>query len=175
MNFADSEIVNSILIEEGMTTTQTAESADVILVNTCSIRENAETKVWNRLKEFRHLKKANSDITVGVLGCMAERIKDQIIEEEQLVDIVVGPDAYRDIPRLLAEVDDGDLRILGVDLNFVEGVGRHGACSFDSSKIHDFGVLCHFSGQHSNWHNLVQYINVTGIRIHSLEQFDGMV
>jgi len=107
MNFADSEIVNSILIEDGMTATQTAESADVILVNTCSIRENAETKVWNRLKEFRHLKKANSDLTVGVLGCMAERIKDQIIEEEQLVDIVVGPDAYRDIPRLLAEVDDG--------------------------------------------------------------------
>ncbi|MGB0348231.1 MAG: tRNA (N6-isopentenyl adenosine(37)-C2)-methylthiotransferase MiaB, partial [Balneolaceae bacterium] len=95
MNFADSEIVNSILIEEGMTATQTAESADVILVNTCSIRENAETKVWNRLKEFRSLKKSNSDLTVGVLGCMAERIKDQIIEEEQLVDIVVGPDAYR--------------------------------------------------------------------------------
>ncbi len=107
MNFADSEIVNSILIEEGMTVAQSAETADVILVNTCSIRENAETKVWNRLKEFRHLKKSNSELTVGVLGCMAERIKDQIIEEEQLVDIVVGPDAYRDIPRLLAEVDDG--------------------------------------------------------------------
>ena len=107
MNFADSEIVNSILIEDGMTVAPTAESADVILVNTCSIRENAETKVWNRLKEIRHLKKINSDLTVGVLGCMAERIKDRIIEEEQLVDIVVGPDAYRDIPRLLSEVDDG--------------------------------------------------------------------
>ncbi len=107
MNFADSEIVNSILIEDGMTATHSAESADVILVNTCSIRENAETKVWNRLKEIRHLKKSNSDLTVGVLGCMAERIKDKIIEEEQLVDIVVGPDAYRDIPRLLAEVTDG--------------------------------------------------------------------
>ncbi len=107
MNFADSEIVNSILIEDGMTVAPTAESADVILVNTCSIRENAETKVWNRLKEIRHLKKTNADLTVGVLGCMAERIKDRIIEEEQLVDIVVGPDAYRDIPRLLSEVDDG--------------------------------------------------------------------
>lgn len=107
MNFADSEIVNSILLEEGMTVAQDAESADVILVNTCSIRENAETKVWNRLKEFRSLKKTNSELTVGVLGCMAERIKDKIIEEEHLVDIVVGPDAYRDIPRLLAEVDDG--------------------------------------------------------------------
>lgn len=107
MNFADSEIVNSILIEDGMTVAPTAESADVILLNTCSIRENAETKVWNRLKEIRHLKKTNADLTVGVLGCMAERIKDRIIEEEQLVDIVVGPDAYRDIPRLLSEVDDG--------------------------------------------------------------------
>jgi tRNA-2-methylthio-N6-dimethylallyladenosine synthase len=107
MNFADSEIVNSILIEDGMIATQTLKSADVILVNTCSIRENAETKVWNRLKEFRHLKKSNSELTVGVLGCMAERIKDKIIEEEQLVDIVVGPDAYRDIPRLLTEVEDG--------------------------------------------------------------------
>ncbi len=107
MNFADSEIVNSILIEDGMIATQTLKSADVILVNTCSIRENAETKVWNRLKEFRHLKKSNSELTVGVIGCMAERIKDKIIEEEQLVDIVVGPDAYRDIPRLLTEVEDG--------------------------------------------------------------------
>lgn len=107
MNFADTEIVNSILLDDGMTAVQDAESADVILVNTCSIRENAETKVWNRLKEFRTLKKNKEDLTVGVLGCMAERIKDRIIEEEHLVDIVVGPDAYRDIPRLLAEVDDG--------------------------------------------------------------------
>ncbi len=107
MNFADSEIVNSILIEDGMTVAPDPESADVILVNTCSIRENAETKVWNRLKELKTIKKTNSDLTVGVLGCMAERIKDRIIEEENLVDIVVGPDAYRDIPRLLAEVDDG--------------------------------------------------------------------
>lgn len=107
MNFADSEIVNSILIEDGMTVAPNPESADVILVNTCSIRENAETKVWNRLKELRTIKKTNSELTVGVLGCMAERIKDRIIEEEHLVDIVVGPDAYRDIPRLLAEVDDG--------------------------------------------------------------------
>ncbi len=107
MNFADSEIVNSILLEKGMQPADSVESADVILVNTCSIRENAETKVWNRLKEFRQLKKQNDNLTVGVLGCMAERIRDQIIEEEQLVDLVVGPDAYRDIPRLLEQVDDG--------------------------------------------------------------------
>ncbi len=107
MNFADSEIVNAILLEKGMDPVNNAELADIILVNTCSIRENAETKVWNRLKEFRGLKAQNKSLTVGVLGCMAERIKDQIIEEEQLVDIVVGPDAYRDIPRLIEEVEDG--------------------------------------------------------------------
>ena len=107
MNFADSEIVNAILLEKGMNPVSDAELADIILVNTCSIRENAETKVWNRLKEFRGLKAQNKSLTVGVLGCMAERIKNQIIEEEQLVDIVVGPDAYRDIPRLIEEVEDG--------------------------------------------------------------------
>ena len=107
MNFADSEIVNAILIERGMKPVRDAEHADIVLVNTCSIRENAETKVWNRLKEFRKLKARNKLLTVGILGCMAERIKDQIIEEEQLVDIVVGPDSYRDIPRLIEEVEDG--------------------------------------------------------------------
>ncbi len=107
MNFADSEIVNFILMEEGMKPVGEPDKADVIFVNTCAIRENAETKVWNRLKELRGLKESNRDLTVGVLGCMAERIRDQIIEQEQLVDMVVGPDAYRDIPRLLRQVDDG--------------------------------------------------------------------
>lgn len=107
MNMADSEVVNSILMNEGMSPVQSAEEADVIFVNTCSIRENAETRVWNRLKEFRSLKKEKNGLTVGVLGCMAERIKENIIEKEQLVDIVVGPDAYRDIPNLLKQVDDG--------------------------------------------------------------------
>lgn len=107
MNFADTEVVNSILLDRGMTPVKRAEEADVIFVNTCSIRENAETRVWNRLKEFRSLKREHKDLTVGVLGCMAERIKEQIIDKEQLVDIVVGPDAYRDIPNLLEEVEDG--------------------------------------------------------------------
>ena len=107
MNFADSEIVNAILIERGMKPVRDAEHADIVLVNTCSIRENAETKVWNRLKEFRKLKARNKLLTVGILGCMAERIKDQIIEEEQLVAIVVGPASYRAIPRLIEEVEDG--------------------------------------------------------------------
>jgi len=107
MNFADSEVVNSILMKDGMIPVQQAEDADVIFVNTCSIRENAETRVWNRLKEFRSLKKDRKDLTVGVLGCMAERVRDQIIDREKLVDLVVGPDAYRDIPNLLSEVEDG--------------------------------------------------------------------
>lgn len=107
MNFADTEVVNSILIDDGMHPVQSAEEADVIFVNTCSIRENAETRVWNRLKEFRSIKKEKKHLTVGVMGCMAERIKEKIIDQEQLVDIVVGPDAYRDIPELLAEVNDG--------------------------------------------------------------------
>ncbi|MEX1010631.1 MAG: tRNA (N6-isopentenyl adenosine(37)-C2)-methylthiotransferase MiaB [Balneolaceae bacterium] len=107
MNFADTEIVNSILIERGMEAVQDPDHADVIFLNTCSIRDNAEEKVWHRLKELRHHKRERKSVTVGVLGCMAERIRDKIIEQEQLVDMVVGPDAYRDIPRLLEEVEDG--------------------------------------------------------------------
>lgn len=108
MNFSDTEIVNSILMEEGMNPVQEPEEADVIFVNTCSIRENAETRVWNRLKEFRALKREkDGNLTVGVLGCMAERIRENIMEREELVDMVVGPDAYRDLPKLLSDVDDG--------------------------------------------------------------------
>lgn len=107
MNFADSEIVNSILLDNGLKAVEDANNADIVLINTCSIRENAETRVWNRLKELRSIKKEKGNLTVGVLGCMAERIKETIIEKEHLVDIVVGPDAYRDIPRLLQEVEDG--------------------------------------------------------------------
>lgn len=107
MNFADSEIVNSILIESGMEAVQAAEQADVVLLNTCAIRDNAESKIWNRLKELRGLKKINKAMTVGVLGCMAERIKEKVIEREHLVDLVVGPDAYRDLPNLLEQIEDG--------------------------------------------------------------------
>ncbi|MGM0588635.1 MAG: tRNA (N6-isopentenyl adenosine(37)-C2)-methylthiotransferase MiaB [Bacteroidota bacterium] len=108
MNFADSEIVNSILIEDGMKPIQDVEEADVIFLNTCSIRDNAEQKVWNRLKELRAMREEKDrNITVGVLGCMAERIRDKFLEKDRLVDLVVGPDAYRDLPQLLNEVDDG--------------------------------------------------------------------
>ncbi len=108
MNFADSEIVNSVMVERGMAPTDTPDDASVIFINTCSIRENAEQKVWNRLNYFRSLKKKRQgDMVVGVLGCMAERLRERFLEKEKLVDMVVGPDAYRDIPKLLSEVEDG--------------------------------------------------------------------
>ena len=108
MNFSDSEIVASILTKEGFSTTPNIEDADVVFVNTCSIREKAEQTVRNRLKVYNAIKKKqNPKMLVGVLGCMAERLKDKFLEEEKLVDIVVGPDAYRDLPNLIDEVHDG--------------------------------------------------------------------
>jgi tRNA-2-methylthio-N6-dimethylallyladenosine synthase len=107
MNFADSEIVNAILMEKGHRPVDDPEKADIILLNTCSIRDNAETKIWNRLKYFRSVKRQRKHLTVGVLGCMAERVRERFLEKEKLVDIVAGPDAYRDLPNLLEEVEDG--------------------------------------------------------------------
>ncbi|MBK9284143.1 MAG: tRNA (N6-isopentenyl adenosine(37)-C2)-methylthiotransferase MiaB [Sphingobacteriaceae bacterium] len=107
MNFSDSEIVASILSENGFSTTTNFEEADVIFVNTCSIRDNAEQRVRNRLNDFKRVKKRNPYAIVGVLGCMAERLKHQFLEEEKLVDIVVGPDAYRDLPGLILQAEDG--------------------------------------------------------------------
>jgi tRNA-2-methylthio-N6-dimethylallyladenosine synthase len=107
MNFSDSEIVASILSESGFETTGDYTAADVIFINTCSIRENAETRVRNRLKEFKVAKGKNPGMVVGVLGCMAERLKAKFLEEEKLVDVVVGPDAYRDLPNLIDQVDSG--------------------------------------------------------------------
>ena len=107
MNFSDSEIVASILSEEGYSTTKNAEEADLVLLNTCSIREKAEQTVRNRLTHFQHIKRIKPDLKIGVLGCMAERIKEKILNEEKLVDLVVGPDAYRDLPNLIREIEDG--------------------------------------------------------------------
>src|SRR6187402_135668 len=107
MNFSDSEIVASILSEKGFETTGDYSNADVIFINTCSIRENAETRVRNRLKEFKVAKGKKPGMVVGVLGCMAERLKAKFLEEEKLVDVVVGPDAYRDLPNLIDQVDSG--------------------------------------------------------------------
>lgn len=107
MNFSDSEIVASILQDRGFQTTSDFSEADVVFINTCSIRENAEQRVRNRLKEFESAKAQNPGMIVGVLGCMAERLKAKFLEEEKLVDVVVGPDAYRDLPNLIEQVDDG--------------------------------------------------------------------
>ena len=107
MNFSDSEIVASILDKNGYNTTRNLEESDLILLNTCSIREKAEFTVRNRLKSFKKLKKQNPKLIVGVLGCMAERMKESLLEEEKLVDLVVGPDAYRDLPSLLENVEGG--------------------------------------------------------------------
>ncbi len=107
MNFSDSEIVTSIMLKHGFSTTDTAEDADIIFINTCSIREKAEQTVRRRLAQFNSIKKKNPGVTIGVLGCMAERLKTKLLEEEKIVDLVAGPDAYRDIPNLLQEVEDG--------------------------------------------------------------------
>lgn len=107
MNFADSEVVASILGGAGFGSTRDYNEADLIFVNTCSIREKAEQTVRNRLKQFTVAKKRNKGALIGVLGCMAERLKDKLLEEEQLVDIVVGPDAYRDLPQLIEEAESG--------------------------------------------------------------------
>ena len=106
MNFADSEIVASILIKDGYTITKKLDKASLILINTCSIREKAEKTVRKRLEFFESIKEKNSKMKVGVMGCMAERLKRKFLEEEKIVDLVVGPDAYKDIPRLLQEVEN---------------------------------------------------------------------
>ena len=107
MNFSDSEIVASILANQGYNTTQNLEEADLVLVNTCSIRDKAEQTVRKRLEQYNAIKKINPSMKVGVLGCMAERLKEKFLDEEKIVDMVVGPDAYKDIPNLLKEVDEG--------------------------------------------------------------------
>lgn len=107
MNFSDSEIVASILAENGYDTTQQLEEADLVLVNTCSIRDKAEQTVRKRLETYNAIKKINPSMKVGVLGCMAERLKSKFLEEEKIVDMVVGPDAYKDLPNLLKEVEEG--------------------------------------------------------------------
>jgi tRNA-2-methylthio-N6-dimethylallyladenosine synthase len=107
MNFSDSEIIASILNTQGFSSTRQEEDADLIFLNTCSIREKAEQTVRKRLTEFKKLKKKRPGLLIGVLGCMAERLKNKLLEEEKLVDIVVGPDAYRTLPSLISEADSG--------------------------------------------------------------------
>ena len=139
MNFNDSEIVASILSKEGFAPITDMFAADLILVNTCSIREKAEFNVRQRLREFDKVKKERPSTLVGVLGCMAERLKKKLLEEEKLVDMVIGPDAYRDIPNLIAQAEDGEkgLNVLlsrdetYADINPVR-INSNGVCAFIS-------------------------------------------
>ncbi len=107
MNVVDSEVVAAILQQHQYQLTEDIHEADLVLVNTCSIRDNAEQRVRSRLREFRKIKGREKPVSVGVIGCMAERLKEKLLEEETVVDLVVGPDAYRDLPALLEEVESG--------------------------------------------------------------------
>ena len=107
MNFSDSEIVASVLSKNGYRTTNILEDAELILLNTCSIREKAEQTIRKKLEKFNSLKKSNKQLKIGILGCMAERLKSKLIEEEKIVDLVVGPDAYKDLPNLIDKVEKG--------------------------------------------------------------------
>jgi tRNA-2-methylthio-N6-dimethylallyladenosine synthase len=107
MNVADSEVVISILSRSGFEPTENIREAGLILINTCSIRDNAEQRIWGRLTAISHLKKQNKALKIGIIGCMAERLKEKLLETDQLVDLVVGPDSYRELPLLVAEAESG--------------------------------------------------------------------
>ncbi len=107
MNVADSEVVVAILSDAGFEPTELINDADLILINTCSIRDNAEQRIWGRLKDISHLKKKKKNIRIGIIGCMAERLKENLLETEHIVDIIAGPDAYRELPVLVAEAESG--------------------------------------------------------------------
>lgn len=137
MNFSDSDIVASILAKEGFETTRNSDEADLVLINTCSIRDNAEQRVRNRLTHFNKAKKHRPGLTIGILGCMAERLKAQLLEEEKLVDMVVGPDAYRDLPGLLEEIGDGR-KAVNVLLSREETYAEINPVRLDSNGVNAF-------------------------------------
>ena len=137
MNFADSEVVASILSGDGYQITESLQEASLVLVNTCSIREKAEQTVRKRLEYFNSIKKNKSEMTVGVLGCMAERLKHQLLEEEKIVDLVVGPDAYKDIPNLLQEVAQ-DREAVNVLLSKEETYGDIAPIRLNSNGVSAF-------------------------------------
>lgn len=134
MNFADSEVVTSILMEKGYGTTSNIHEADTILLNTCAIRDNAEQKIRHRLQTFKAVKSKNPNVVIGILGCMAERLKNQLIEEEKLVDLVAGPDSYRDLPNLLDQIENGQ-KAINVFLSKEETYG-----DIEPVRLHSNGV-----------------------------------
>ncbi len=137
MNVADSEVVASILEGEGMCHTDDKSKADIILVNTCSVRENAEQRVRGRIRSFGDLRKENPSVIIGIMGCMAERLGDRLFEEEKLLNLVVGPDAYLDLPRLIKLAESGE-RAINVDLSTNETYKNVCPTRLDSTKISGF-------------------------------------
>jgi len=140
MNVVDSEVVAAILQQHQYQVTEDLYEADLVLVNTCSIRDNAEQKVRNRLKDFRKLKEQNKAVSVGVIGCMAERVKEQLLEDEPVVDLVVGPDAYRDLPALLQEVESGQKGINTI-LSLEETYGDIRPVRMDRNHVTSFVAI----------------------------------
>ena len=120
MNFSDSEIVASILSKEGYSITNTIENSDLILINTCSIREKAEETIRNRLRNINVIKKNKPSLIIGILGCMAERLKEKLLNEEKIVDIVAGPDSYRDLPKLVSNVIENKEKSVNTILSLEE-------------------------------------------------------
>jgi len=138
MNFADSEVVASIMAGEGYISTRDINEADAVFLNTCAIRDNAEQTVWKRLKQIKYNeKKRKPSLVVGVLGCMAERLKKDLMEKEQMVDLIVGPDGYRDIPKLLMEVDDGQ-RAMNTILSKEETYAEIAPVKLDENGVTSF-------------------------------------
>lgn len=137
MNFSDSQIVASILSDNQFNTTNEASEADLILINTCSIRDKAEQRVWKRLRELKAMKKKNPSLKIGVIGCMAERLKDVLLDPEHKVDLVAGPDAYRDLPSLIAETESGQ-KAANIQLSLDETYADIDPVRYDSNGISAF-------------------------------------
>lgn len=137
MNVNDSEVVASVMRGQGYATCSAAESADLVLINTCSIRENAEQRVWGRLAELRALKRKKPHLMLGVIGCMAERLKEKLLEQEQSVDLVVGPDAYRELPNLVSLAKAGQ-KSVNVELSREETYADVAPVRYDSSGVSAF-------------------------------------
>lgn len=140
MNVGDSEILVSIMQDEGYRYTEEISDADIILVNTCSIRDNAEQRIWGRLREFQRYKRAKKSLIVGVVGCMAERLREELLERERIVDIVAGPDSYRDMPRLVSLVRQGTHGV-NVNLSQEETYGEIRPVRLDKNGVSAFVAI----------------------------------
>jgi len=140
MNVVDSEVVAAILLQHHYDVTEDINEADLVLVNTCSIRDNAEQRVRARIRDFKKLKEHKEQVSIGVIGCMAERLKEKLLEDESIVDLVVGPDAYRDLPALLEEVESGEKGINTI-LSLEETYGDIRPVRMDRNHVTSFVAI----------------------------------